>query len=125
MKASGITVLNGGRYDHLTGEFDAPLPAIGFGVEADALAKAMLQRGEVEPPRKADVLVFGESGKEIQAVAYARSLSENGLSGENCICETLEEAKAYAQMRGIQRLDVVSESGITSLTVEEGVYETN
>lgn len=125
IEGSGITVLNGGRYDHLTEEFDAPLPAVGFGVEVDALAKAMLQRGEVEPPKKADVLVFGENGKEIQAVAYARSLSENGLSGENCVCETLEEAKAYASMRGIRRLDVVGDNGVTSITIEEVFYEAN
>lgn len=118
IEGSGITVLSGGRYDDLIEEFDASLPATGFGVEVDALAKAMLQRGEVAPPAKADVLVYGVDGKEIQAVAYARSLSERGLSGENCVCETLEEAKAYAAAHGIGRLDVLNTAGITIISLE-------
>lgn len=120
IEGSGITVLSGGRYDGLTEEFDVPLPATGFGVEVDALAKAMLQRGEVAPPSKADVLVFGADGKEIQAVAYASSLSEKGLSGENCVCATVEEAKAYAIARGIDRLDILDANGITTIAIGEG-----
>lgn len=117
IEGSGITVLSGGRYDRLIGEFDAPLPATGFGVEVDALAAAMLRRGEIEPLKNTDVLVFGVPGFEMKAVMYARELSEKGVWAENCVCDTLEQAKEYAAKAGIVRLDILDENGVTSLKI--------
>ncbi len=39
-QGSGLTVLSGGRYDNLLGEFGMPVPAIGFGVEVSAVCEA-------------------------------------------------------------------------------------
>ena len=51
IEGSGITVLSGGRYDGLLGEFGCPLPATGFGVEVDALAP-LCARGATRPSRR-------------------------------------------------------------------------
>ncbi len=49
-EGSGLTVLSGGRYDNLLGEFGMPAPAIGFAVEVSALAEAMREVINVERP---------------------------------------------------------------------------
>ncbi len=49
-EGSGLTVLSGGRYDNLLGEFGADAPAIGFAVEVSALCEAMREIINVERP---------------------------------------------------------------------------
>ena len=49
-EGSGISVLSGGRYDNLLGEFGMPAPAIGFAVEVTALCEAMREVINVERP---------------------------------------------------------------------------
>lgn len=50
VEGSGLTVLSGGRYDKLLGEFGMPAPAIGFAVEVSALCEAMREIINVERP---------------------------------------------------------------------------
>ncbi len=49
-EGSGLTILSGGRYDNLLGEFGMPAPAIGFGVEVGAVCEAMRETINVERP---------------------------------------------------------------------------
>ncbi|MBR3150217.1 MAG: ATP phosphoribosyltransferase regulatory subunit [Eubacterium sp.] len=49
-EGSGLTVLSGGRYDNLLGEFGMDAPAIGFAVEVSALCEAMREVINVERP---------------------------------------------------------------------------
>lgn len=49
-EGSGLTVLSGGRYDNLLGEFGFDNPAIGFAVEVSALCEAMREVINVERP---------------------------------------------------------------------------
>ena len=113
----GVTVLSGGRYDGLLGEFGSPMPATGFGVEVDALACAMCARGDAAAPKAADVLVFGVDGCEVRALSYARSLNEQGLVCENCVLDSAEAARDYAARKGIGRLDVVKAESVEIITV--------
>ena len=53
-----------------------------------------------------------------------RGLGQSSMAWEYGIAD-LEEAKAYASMRGIRRLDVVGDNGVTCITIAEGFYETN
>jgi ATP phosphoribosyltransferase regulatory subunit len=115
IEGSGLTVLSGGRYDMLIGEFGKPLPATGFGVEIDALAGAMLNRGATAPKMPADVLVFGEDGYEIQALVHIRQLNSEDLVCENCLALTLDEARAYAAEKGIKQLDCVDANGCRTI----------
>lgn len=48
-QGSGVTVLSGGRYDRLLGEFGMEAPAIGFGVNINALCDVM--RDEINTDR--------------------------------------------------------------------------
>jgi ATP phosphoribosyltransferase regulatory subunit len=49
-EGSGLTVLSGGRYDNLLGDFGMPAPAIGFAVDVSALCEAMREVINVERP---------------------------------------------------------------------------
>ena len=49
-EGSGLTILSGGRYDNLLGQFGTPAPAIGFGVEVGAVCEAMREVINVERP---------------------------------------------------------------------------
>lgn len=49
-EGSGVTVLSGGRYDHLVGEFGLDAPAIGFAVDVNALCDVMHEVINVERP---------------------------------------------------------------------------
>lgn len=117
IEGSGVTVLSGGRYDGLLGEFGLPLPATGFGVEVDALAAAMCARGDAAPPKAADVLVFGQDGCEVRALSYARALNQQGLVCENCVLDSAEAARDYAARKGIGRLDIVKEESVEIIPI--------
>lgn len=49
-QGSGLTVLTGGRYDNLLGEFGMPAPAIGFGIDVSAVCEAMREIINIERP---------------------------------------------------------------------------
>lgn len=107
-EGSGITVLSGGRYDGLIREFGADLPATGFGVQTDALARAALVRGLIVAEDVPDALVFGEDGEELSALLFMKDLLAKGISCENSVDQSFDEAAAYAKRRGIKKLYRIS-----------------
>ena len=106
----GDAVLLGGRYDNLLGHFGQPMPAVGFAVNVDAIAKTLLARGNVCPVLPMDILVHGETGYEVKALEYAADLVAQGLRCETSVLETQDGAVAYAQSSGIKRIDFVGET---------------
>jgi|LSQX01.1.fsa_nt_gb ATP phosphoribosyltransferase regulatory subunit len=114
IEGSGVTILSGGRYDRLIGEFGRELPATGFGIETDALAKALLSNGAVEKSKPAEVLVFGEDGSEAQAVIHAAELNRKGIICEISTDIDISLAEDYAVCKGINRLDIVSAHAIVT-----------
>lgn len=109
VEGSGDSVLSGGRYDGLLQAFDAPMPAVGFGINVDALTKLLLDGGNVQPRKPADVLVHGDDGYEMHAMNHAAFLRKGGLRCENSVFPTREEAQAYACENRIGRIDFVCE----------------
>lgn len=49
-EGSGVTILSGGRYDNLVGEFGMDAPAIGFGVNVNALCDIMREEINIDRP---------------------------------------------------------------------------
>lgn len=117
VEGSGEPVLIGGRYDSLLDSFEYPAPASGFGINVDALARVMLNRGNIPHKKKADILVHSEKGYEIEAIKYTATLSEANILGENSVFETEKEALAYAKAKGIKKLAIVSNE-IKTIDVE-------
>lgn len=109
VEGSGEPVLIGGRYDNLLDSFDAPAPAIGFGINVDSLSRVMLGRGNIPQKKKPDVLVHSVKGFEIEAIKYNATLAEANILGENSVFETEQEALEYAKSKEIKKLTVVGE----------------
>ncbi len=105
----GDAVLLGGRYDKLLAQFDTPMPAVGFGVNVDGLAELLLKQGKIPAATPVEVLVHSDEGYEIKALQYASRLAGQGCKCESSVFETREEALHYAKVRGIHRVDCVSD----------------
>lgn len=106
---SGEPVLIGGRYDNLLDRFGLPAPAVGFGINVDALARVMLERGNIPKKQIPAVLVHSVKGYEIEAIKYTTALLKANVLGENSVFETEEQALEYARYKGIKKLAIVSD----------------
>lgn len=106
----GDAVLLGGRYDTLLDYFDSPMPAIGFAINVDAIAKILLKRGEIPPISPVDILIHGDDNYEIQALQHASTLVSQGYKCENSVFTQREQALEYAKQCGIGRIDFVSDT---------------
>jgi len=71
-------VLMGGRYDHLSEQFAAQIPAIGFAFEVEALLEGTSDYA-FEEPASVDMTVIYEKTKQKEALAIAAELREAGL----------------------------------------------
>ncbi len=120
VEGSGDAVLSGGRYDHLLEAFGAPMPAVGFGINVDALTKLMLESGNVQTKKPADVLVHGENGFEIKALRHSAFLMKGGLRCENSVFASREEALQYARAQHIARVDFVDDAVHSVNPAEKG-----
>ena len=105
----GDSVLKGGRYDRLLGEFGRDCPAVGFGVNCDAIATYICKLGEAPVPKTSDCIVYGEKGHVVEAIAYGQKLVHEGMSVENSLFSTLEDTKKYAAAKGIHKIFVVGD----------------
>ena len=94
----GDAILMGGRYDNLLQQFDAPMPAIGFAADVDALAACLAESAAVPVP---DVLVHAHPGAEARAQLRIRALTAEGRRCESSVFETAQAAREYAARRGI------------------------
>lgn len=102
LRGYGDAVLSGGRYNKLLAEFGYDVPATGFAVNVDAVAKVMKQSHTYTAPVP-DVIVYGADGFEIEAIKQADSLRGEGLTVENSVFGTYEETVAYAKRKGIPK----------------------
>ena len=89
-RGSADAIGSGGRYDDLLARFGAPMPAVGFGLDLDALAAAVRAAAPPEAAR-ARVLVVGDEGE-------ARRLRESGVAA--AYRRESEGAEEYARAWG-------------------------
>ncbi len=112
----GESVLKGGRYDRLLGEFGRECPAVGFGVNCDAIATFIYKLGEAPSPKTPDCMVYGEKGHVVEALAYAQTLVKEGMTVENSLFSGIDDTKKYAVAKGIHKIFIVGEK-ITHIEV--------
>lgn len=103
LQGYGDAVLSGGRYNKLLAEFGYDVPATGFAVNIDAVAKVMKQINTYSAP-VADVIVYGDDNYVMKAITYANELRSGGLTVENSVFESYEETKSYARNKNISKI---------------------
>lgn len=102
LQGYGEPVLWGGRYDRLISEFGYDIPAIGFGINVDAVATMLRRQDKAPKMNPPEIIIFGESGFEMKALLKAQEYIALGKAVEISLLSTIEEAKAYALEKGIK-----------------------
>ena len=120
LEGRGEAVLSGGRYDRLLGDFGAELDAIGFGVDVDAVARHLLDRVTLAPPR---LLVHGLDGCLPQAIRFAEEQIAAGQVCELSVFDAPDEAVRYARGKGIERIVLVGHTTESVLLLGEEAPE--
>lgn len=111
LEGSGISVVSGGRYDLLAGEFGKNMPSTGFGIETGALATVMMANGEVEAEALPEVIVWGADDYITDALKYSKALRNNGTFCEMSNFLTADETIEYAKQKGIQTVCIIDKNG--------------
>ncbi len=109
LQGHGEEVISGGRYDRLISEFGYDIPAVGFAMNVNGVAKVIEKNGILPAVPTPDVLVYAPAGCEISAFKAAQEYREQGLIVENALFEDLESARAYAIDRKIARVIVIED----------------
>lgn len=114
----GQSVLRGGRYDKLVGEFGKPHPAVGFGVNCDLVSLHIIKRGTAPKQKLPDCIVYGEKDCVVEALAFGQELVRKGMTIENSLLDSLDETKEYAKETGIKKIYVIdSNNDIKEITL--------
>ena len=110
VEGAGQTAVSGGRYDRLLEEFGVPMPATGFGVDNDQLARVLLARGEGSGRPSPEAAVFGEEGYEMKALIELRALAAQGICCISSIASDAQQAAVQDKAAGAKKLLIVNEN---------------
>ncbi len=110
LQGHGEEVISGGRYDKLISEFGYDVPAVGFAVNVNGIAKVIEKSGELPNTPSADVIVYAEKGCEAEAFKEAGKLRAQGIIVENALFDDLDSVREYAMERKIAKVVVVDGS---------------
>lgn len=108
LQGHGEEVLSGGRYDKLISEFGYDVPAVGFAVNVNAVAKLIEKNGIIPAMPRVDAVVYAEEGFEVAAIKAAQSLREQGLVVENALFSDIATVRHYAIEKKIPKVVVIN-----------------
>lgn len=108
LQGHGEEVISGGRYDKLISEFGYDIPAVGFAVNINAVAKVIEKNGVIPAMPRIDAVVYAEEGFEVSALKAAQELREQGLVVENALFDDLETVRNYAKDKKIPKVVVIN-----------------
>lgn len=107
INGSGEYVLSGGRYDTLAESFGEHLAATGFAVNTETVSRcACIDKNPAVP----SVIIFYDEKSAKAAYEHMETLLESGTICEMSGFDSLEETEKYAALKGIRRIDNVSEN---------------
>lgn len=115
LEGYGDEVLSGGRYNKLLESFGYDVPAVGFAVNVDAVAKVAMKKNP-RTKKPADAVIYAAPGYEQAAIKLAETKRQAGSVVEFALEETSEAALQYAKTRQIPKLYRVEEE-VTEVTV--------
>ena len=115
LDGSGISVVSGGRYDLLAGEFGKDMPSTGFGIETGALASVMMTRDEVEEEIMPQIIVWGADNYITNALEYSKTLRSKEIFCEMSNFSSAEETVEYAKQKGIKTVCIIDKNGMSEV----------
>lgn len=115
LDGSGISVVSGGRYDLLAGEFGKDMPSTGFGIETGALASVMMTRDEVEEEIMPQIIVWGDENYITNALEYSKTLRSKEIFCEMSNFSSAEETVEYAKQKGIKTVCIIDKNGMSEV----------
>ena len=115
LDGSGISVVSGGRYDLLAGEFGKDMPSTGFGIETGALASVMISRNEVEEEILPQIIVWGADAYITNALEYSKTLRSKGVFCEMSNFMSAEETIEYAKQKSIKTVCIIDSNGMSEV----------
>lgn len=110
LQGHGEEIISGGRYDRLISEFGYDVPAVGFAMNVNGVAKVIEKNGILPAVPSADVLVYAAEGSQVAAFKAAREYRSQGQIVEISLFDDLESARAYAKEKKIARVAVIEET---------------
>lgn len=111
LQGHGAKVLSGGRYDRLISEFGYDVPAVGFAVYVNSVAKVIAKNGDINSYKPvADTIVYSSPRNEVKGIRTANKLRAKGEIVENALFETLDEVREYAKEKRISKIVVVDDA---------------
>lgn len=123
---TGESVAAGGRYDHLTGQFGKPAPAIGIALYVDTLLLSLSRQGLIKAEEKQRTLVVYEKTLEYEAI---RRVCELRAQDNYAMLEEKREDRAWDEYEkrigtgGIVRVFMVTREGVRSAGRTAGIGE--
>ncbi len=109
LQGHGEEVLSGGRYDRLISEFGYDVPAVGFAVNVNGVAKVLEKSGVLSAVPAADAIVYAAEGFEVAALKAANELRSKGMIVEMALFDDLETVREYAVEKKIPKVVVIDE----------------
>ena len=98
----GENVLAGGRYNNLISNFGMDLPATGFAVNVNLIAKALENAGMICETPKADEIIHYSADNYCGVIAY---INKNKAKKIEISCfDELDDTIAYAERNGIAKV---------------------
>ena len=115
IEGCGRSVLSGGRYNTLIGDFGAELHATGFALDINSVARAFMKKSDKTLLKKPDILVFSDDDAFVDAVSYCRKKIGEGLVVDNSLFASIEQAVEYAKAKGIPEVHTVKKGGFSEI----------
>lgn len=110
VEGSGKPIATGGSYGSLMAKYGNREPAVGFGVDVDALFEAFDFSGVSLDSERVDFLVIDTTSDKSKGIAIASTLRSRGYNvARDIIKRSVPESIEYAKDMGIRRVVVVSD----------------
>ena len=99
---TGISIVDGGRYDALLSTYEYDAPAVGFAIRVDEVVSALNRQGITIEVPNIDTLMIYQKPYRAQAIRLAETLRRQGMTLELGINgKTIEESIAYGKEKRI------------------------
>lgn len=102
-RGAGRPLASGGRYDGLLGRYGCPMPALGFGLDEEAVLEALHASGAAAVLPRRDVLVVGRSPAARELAAELRGLDRPASVVESLTPDVWEGLDAAGLARRMAR----------------------